>query len=53
MLKLKDIVNMDTKGRVVIPKSVRKELSIAPGDAFDLVLSEDDLIVLSKRPVYE
>jgi AbrB family looped-hinge helix DNA binding protein len=49
MLKIKDIVKCDSKGRIVIPKSVRDELGINSGDKFDIVLSEDDLIVLSKK----
>lgn len=48
-MKLKDVVKCDSKGRVVIPNSVREELGIHPGDKFDIILSDDDLIVLSKK----
>ena len=51
MLKIKDIVKCDSKGRVVIPRSIRDELGIKPGDKFDIVLSEDDLVVLSKKTI--
>lgn len=50
MLKIKDITKCDSKGRVVIPKNIRRELAIQPGDQLDVILSEDDLVVLSKRP---
>ena len=48
-MKLKDVVKCDSKGRVVIPQSVREELGVRPGDKFDIILSDDDLVVLSKR----
>jgi len=48
-MKIKDIVKCDSKGRVVVPQSIREELSVNPGDKFDIILSDDDLIVLSKR----
>jgi AbrB family looped-hinge helix DNA binding protein len=48
-MKIKDIVKCDSKGRIVIPQSVRGELGINPGDKFDIILSDDDLIVLSKK----
>jgi AbrB family looped-hinge helix DNA binding protein len=52
-MKIKDVVKCDSKGRVVIPNSVREELVIKPGDKFDIILSDDDLIVLSKRVSFE
>jgi AbrB family looped-hinge helix DNA binding protein len=52
-MKIKDVVKCDSKGRVVIPNSVREELGIKPGDKFDIILSDDDLVVLSKRTPYE
>ncbi len=48
-MKLKDVVKCDSKGRIVIPQSVREELGVNPGDKFDIMLSDDDLVVLSKR----
>lgn len=52
-MKIKDILKCDSKGRVVIPQSIREELGVKSGDKFDIILSDDDLIVLSKKTLQE
>ena len=49
MLKFKDIVKIDTKGRVVVPQTIRKELEISPSEKLDIMLTEDNMIVLVKK----
>jgi AbrB family looped-hinge helix DNA binding protein len=41
-------VNMDKAGRIVLPKLVRDELQLSPGDVLEMELS-DDRIVLRRR----
>jgi len=45
------IVAVDDKGRVVIPKEVRKRLGLRRGDRLLLVAVSDDTIVLRKLDV--
>ena len=42
-------VTLDRSGRIVLPKSVRDELQLAPGDSFDLVVEGDDLKLRPRR----
>lgn len=36
---------MSSKGQIVIPEAVRKQLGLEPGDQF-MVLGEDDVVIL-------
>ncbi len=42
MLKIKEIVKLDSKGRIVIPRSIREDLGVKPGAKFYIILSEDE-----------
>ncbi|WP_461865713.1 AbrB/MazE/SpoVT family DNA-binding domain-containing protein [Thermococcus sp.] len=42
------ITKMDSKGRVVIPKDVRKKLNIKPGEEFLVTEIDGDTIVLRR-----
>ena len=42
-------VNMDRAGRIVLPKPVRDELLLSPGDALDLELSRDQIVLKLAR----
>jgi len=41
-------LTIDKAGRVVIPKRLRDKLHLAPGDAFQLESSEEEIVL---RPV--
>lgn len=49
MMKFKDMVKIDGKGRIVVPQSIRKELAIEPLEKLDIMLTEDDMIVIMKK----
>lgn len=42
-------LTIDKAGRVVLPKSVRDELQLSPGDSLDLESSEDQIILRPAR----
>jgi len=42
-------VTLDRAGRIVLPRTVRDELQLAPGDSFDLVVHGDDLTLRPRR----
>lgn len=39
------LVRLSSKGQLVIPKSVREELGLEPGDQFHLEVQEDRLVL--------
>ena len=39
------LVRLSSKGQLVIPKSVREELGLEPGDQFHLEIQEDRLVL--------
>ena len=42
-------INMDKAGRIVLPKPVRDELQLSPGDALELEVSEDRIVLRPAR----
>jgi AbrB family looped-hinge helix DNA binding protein len=42
-------INIDKAGRIVLPKSVRQELQIAPGDSLELESSDDHVVLRPAR----
>ena len=46
---MRDRVTLDRAGRIVLPKTVRDELQLAPGDSFDLVVHGDNLTLRPRR----
>lgn len=42
-------INMDKAGRIVLPKPVRDELQLAPGDALELELSQERIVLRPAR----
>jgi AbrB family looped-hinge helix DNA binding protein len=46
---MKDRVTIDRSGRVVIPKAVRDQLRLSPGDSLKLRSSEDHLMLSPVR----
>lgn len=44
-------VTLDQAGRVVLPKSVRDELRLAPGDTLDLAVEGDGVTLRPRRAV--
>lgn len=46
---MKATVTIDKAGRVVLPKTLRDELHLAPGDTLDLVV-EGERVTLRPRP---
>ena len=49
-------VTLDRAGRIVLPKTVRDKLHLAPGDTFDLLVQGDDLTLRPRRtstPLYK
>jgi len=47
MEKIEDITKVSQKGQIVIPKEVRKKLSICPGEKM-IVMTRDEEIVLKR-----
>lgn len=43
-------VTIDAAGRLVIPKTVRRQLRLAPGDTLELEAKNDRLILRPLRP---
>jgi AbrB family looped-hinge helix DNA binding protein len=37
------------KGQVVIPKRIREQVSLEPGDEVDVELREDEIVVTARR----
>ena len=42
-------VSMDKAGRIVLPKAVREELQLTPGNALDLEVAEDRIVLRPAR----
>jgi AbrB family looped-hinge helix DNA binding protein len=42
-------VSLDRAGRIVVPKTVRDQLRLSPGDTFDLVVQGDELMLRPRR----
>jgi len=42
-------VALDRAGRIVLPKAVRDQLQLAPGDSFDLLIQGDDVTLRPRR----
>jgi len=42
-------VNMDKAGRIVLPKPVRDELQLSPGDELEMELSDDRIVLRPAR----
>jgi len=42
-------VNVDKAGRIVLPKPIRGELRIAPGDELEIESSEDQIVLRPAR----
>jgi len=42
-------LTLDKAGRVVLPKPVRDELQVGPGDALELESSEDEIVLRPAR----
>ena len=42
-------INMDKAGRIVLPKSVREELQLGPGDSLELESSEEQILLRPAR----
>ena len=43
------IINIDKAGRVVLPKPVRDELQLSPGDSLELQVSQDRIVLRPAR----
>lgn len=43
-------LTVDKAGRVVLPKPVREELQLAPGDSLELQSTEDQIVLRPVRP---
>jgi len=43
------MVNVDKAGRLVLPKAVRDEMRISPGDALELHTSENNIVLRPAR----
>lgn len=48
MSMIQKICNIDGLGRLVIPKSMRREMSIAENDAVEVVYSDNGIITIKK-----
>ncbi|MGI8784404.1 MAG: AbrB/MazE/SpoVT family DNA-binding domain-containing protein [Acidobacteriota bacterium] len=42
-------VTLDQAGRVVLPKTIRDELRLSPGDTFDLTVKGDEVTLRPRR----
>jgi AbrB family looped-hinge helix DNA binding protein len=42
-------VRLDREGRIVLPKSLRDELHLFPGDALDLTVRDDEVTLRPER----
>ena len=42
-------VTLDRAGRVVLPKSLRDEMQLSPGDTFDVTVKGDELTLRPRR----
>jgi AbrB family looped-hinge helix DNA binding protein len=42
-------INMDKAGRIVLPKPVREELQLGPGDSLELESTEDQILLRPAR----
>jgi AbrB family looped-hinge helix DNA binding protein len=49
MLAMVTTLTVDKAGRVVLPKPVREELQLAPGDSLELESSEDRIVLRPAR----
>lgn len=46
---MKSKVTLDRAGRVVLPKALRDELHLSPGDTFDVTLKDDEVTLRPRR----
>jgi AbrB family looped-hinge helix DNA binding protein len=46
---MKSTVTLDRAGRVVLPKALRDELHLSPGDTFDLTVKGDEVTLRPRR----
>jgi AbrB family looped-hinge helix DNA binding protein len=46
---LKDTLKLDKAGRIVLPKPVRDELGLSPGDTLDLSLEGEQVMLRPRR----
>lgn len=46
---MKSKVTLDHAGRVVLPKTLRKELRLSPGDTLDVSVSGEEVILRPRR----
>lgn len=49
MVAMNATVSVDKAGRVVLPKPVRDELQLGPGDSLELEASEDQIVLRPSR----
>jgi AbrB family looped-hinge helix DNA binding protein len=42
-------LNMDRAGRIVLPKPVRDELQLSPGDSLEMEVSQDQIVLRPAR----
>ena len=47
---MKATVTLDKAGRIVLPKPVRDELHLAPGDALNLTVEGEQMTLCPERP---
>jgi AbrB family looped-hinge helix DNA binding protein len=48
-VSVRGTVSLDGAGRIVVPKTVRDQLRLSPGDTFDLVVQGDELTLRPRR----
>ena len=53
MKKYAKIVQSDSRGQIVIPKDVRRELNLEEGSGFYIYIIEDEGLFLKKIPIKE
>ena len=49
MVKMKLKVTLDRAGRVVLPKTLRDEMRLSPGDILDLTVEGDEVTLRPRR----
>lgn len=46
---MKDVVTLDRAGRIVLPKPLRDELDLSPGDTLDLSVEGEQVMLRPRR----
>jgi AbrB family looped-hinge helix DNA binding protein len=46
---MKDVVTIDKAGRIVLPKPLRDELHLSPGDTLDLAVEGEQVMLRPRR----